>query len=196
MATLVRPGAPEEERRSAGLPLPGIDVRIVDPAGAPVSPGQGGSIEIRGTVVMQGYVGDAGATRMALRDGWLRTNDLGRIEDGGLLHVLCRGDAVILSGGERIDPAEIERALGEHPGVAEAVVVAVPDARWGERPLAAVVARAKPISVEELERHLRARLAGYKMPRLLILESIPRLASGKPDRRALRALYPPAPFGI
>jgi O-succinylbenzoic acid--CoA ligase len=173
MVTLVRPGSPVAQRRTAGPPLPGIELRIA----------ADGVIEVRGPVVMRGYLDDSMATQAALHDGWLRTGDLGEIDAQGCLRVLSRRDDLIISGGENVYPAEVEHALCAHPEVAEAVVIGVPDATWGEVPLAFVVLR-NP-GAPDLRAYLEARLARYKLPRITFVAEIPRLANGKPDRVAL-----------
>lgn len=174
MATLVRPGAGREERLTAGRALPGIELRIAED----------GVIEVRGPVVMRGYLDDPAASAAAIRDGWLRTGDLGEIDARGNLVVLARRDDLIVSGGENVYPAEIEQALLAHPDVADALVVGVPDARWGSVPLAVVVARGP--APPDLGAFLASRLARYKQPRIVHVRKIPRLANGKPDRAAVR----------
>jgi len=175
MVTLVRPGADREDRLTAGRALPGIDLRIADD----------GVIEVRGDVVMRGYLDDEAATSAAMRGGWLRTGDLGKIDAHGNLRVLARRNDLIVSGGENVYPAEIEQALLAHPDVADALVVGVPDDRWGEVPLALVVLRHP--GEPDLLAHLAERLARYKLPRIVFGPEIPRLANGKPDRVAVRA---------
>ena len=177
MATLVRPGAPAAQRRTAGQALPGIDLRIADD----------GVIELRGPTVMRGYLDDPEATAAALREGWLRTGDLGEVDADGCLRVLSRRDDLIISGGENVYPAEIEHALREHADVADAVVFGVPDERWGEVPLAVVQLR-RPGS-PDLRAFLEPRLARYKLPRIELVAEIPRLANGKPDRSGVRLLF-------
>ena len=174
MATLVRPGAPRDERRTAGRALPGIDLRIAGD----------GVIEVRGPIVMRGYLDDPAATDAAMRDGWLRTGDLGSLDAAGCLRVLSRRDDLIVSGGENVYPAEIEHALREHPDVADAVVIGVPDEKWGEVPLALVQLRRA--GEPDLRAFLEPRLARYKLPRIEFIGAIPRLANGKPDRAKLR----------
>ncbi|MGE0355389.1 MAG: AMP-binding protein [Burkholderiales bacterium] len=174
MATLVRPGSPPAARRTAGPALPGIGLRIAED----------GVIELRGPTVMRGYLDDAAATAAAIRDGWLRTGDLGELDPDGSLRVLARRDDLIVSGGENVYPAEIEQALREHPEVADAVVIGVPDDRWGDVPLAIVELR-RP-GAPDLRAFLAPRLARYKLPRVVLTGSIPRLANGKPDRDSLR----------
>jgi O-succinylbenzoic acid--CoA ligase len=174
MATLVRPGAPAAQRRTAGQALPGVDLRIADD----------GVIELRGPTVMRGYLDDPEATAAALREGWLRTGDLGEVDADGCLRVLSRRDDLIISGGENVYPAEIELALREHPDVADAVVIGVTDERWGEVPLAVVQLR-RP-GAPDLRAFLEPKLARYKLPRIVLTDEIPRLANGKPDRAALK----------
>jgi O-succinylbenzoic acid--CoA ligase len=168
--TLVRPGATEAARRSAGLPLPGMEVAIEE-----------GEIVIRGPSVMRGYLGEA---RREATD-WFRTGDHGFLDEHGRLHVLGRREDLILSGGENIYPAEIEEALRAHPAVREAVVVAVADEHWGARPVAFVVPASGSLDPFALREDLRASLAGFKLPRVRVVDAIPRLANGKPDRGAL-----------
>jgi O-succinylbenzoic acid--CoA ligase len=177
MATLVRPGSSREQRRSAGPALPGIELRI----------SADGVIEIRGPTVMRGYLDDAAATSAALREGWLHTGDLGEIGADGSLRVLSRREDLIISGGENVYPAEIAAALGEHPQVMDAVVIGVPDERWGEVPLAVVVSTGGKIA--GLRAYLEERLARYKLPRIAYADEIPRLANGKPDRVAVRSRF-------
>lgn len=174
MATLVRPGASDAQRRTAGQALPGVDLRIA----------ADGVIELRGPMVMRGYLDDPEATAASLRGGWLRTGDLGELDGDGCLRVLSRRDDLIISGGENVYPAEIEHALREHPAVADAVVVGVPDDRWGEVPLAFVELRAP--GEPDLRAFLAPRLARYKIPRIALIDAIPRLANGKPDRASLK----------
>ncbi|MCC6313503.1 MAG: o-succinylbenzoate--CoA ligase [Thermomicrobiales bacterium] len=174
---------------SSGTALPQTELRI-ERDGQIVPPGGEGDIVVRGPTVMRGYLGQAPLAR----DGWLHTGDIGRLDAGGYLTVLDRRGDLIVSGGENIYPAEVEAALLAMPGVAEAAVVSAPDARWGAIPVAFVVARpgASPTD-EEIERVLATRLAGYKRPkRIEWVDRLPRTASGKVLRRALRErLQPP-----
>ncbi len=177
MVTLVPPGADRATRLTAGPALPGIGLRIADD----------GVIEVRGPVVMRGYLDDGVASAEAIRDGWLHTGDLGEVDARGNLRVLARRNDLIVSGGENVYPAEIEQALLAHPGVADALVVGVPDERWGEVPLALVVLRGT--GEADLRAFLQTRLARYKLPRIVLEREIPRLANGKPDRAAVRARW-------
>ncbi|MGQ9907722.1 MAG: o-succinylbenzoate--CoA ligase [Candidatus Flexifilum sp.] len=174
---------------SAGRPLDGIRVSIVDERGAPLPPGAIGEIVVRGPTVFQGYLG--ASTSRALRDGALYTGDLGYLDaDGDLCPVQRRTD-LIISGGENIYPAEVEAALKSHPAVADACVVGLPSAEWGQIVGAAVVLKAEHTASEtDLDRFMRARLAGYKRPRIYrFVTTIPINATGKIDRQAVRALF-------
>ena len=125
-------------------------------------------------------------------DGWLRTGDLARRDESGAYFICGRRKEMYISGGENVFPGEVEAALADCPGVAEVVVVGVPDARWGEVGRAFVVRRPEsPLSEAELAVHARSRLAGYKVPKSVVfLEEIPRLGSGKRERRALAGATP------
>lgn len=172
---------------TSGLALSGWELRVLDPAGQPLPAGQEGSVALRGPGLMAGYYGDLAATEAALADGWLRTGDLGRLDAQGRLTILARGTDLIISGGENVYPAEVEAALRLHPAIADAAVVAAPDPRWGQVPQAFVVPRgAETPTLDELRTWLDGRLARFKHPRQLAwLPTLPRLSSGKVDRRAL-----------
>jgi O-succinylbenzoic acid--CoA ligase len=164
----------EADGATAGPAVPLTEVRVAR-----------GEIEVRGPTLFSGYLGDEPATGAALRDGWLRTGDLGALDERGRLVVHARRSDLILSGGENVYPAEIEAALLAHPAVVEAAVVGRPDAEWGQSVAAAVALRA-PCSEAELAHFLRARLAPFKQPRAwLVLQALPRNAAGKVDRAAL-----------
>ncbi|MBI2765772.1 MAG: o-succinylbenzoate--CoA ligase [Chloroflexi bacterium] len=165
---------------SAGKPLLGTRIRI-DAAG-----GEPGEILVCGETVTPGYFDNPGATAEALGDGWLRTGDIGRLDTDGFLYVLDRRDDLIVSGGENVYPAEVEGVLRGHPLVEAAAVVGVPDARWGQAVAAAVVG-APGLDPAELEAWLRARLAGFKVPRTVrVVATLPMTASGKVQRRLVR----------
>ena len=174
------------------VPLPGVEVRIVDASDRPVAAGSEGEIQVRGPIVMRGYLDDPEATARALRGGWLATGDVGWIDRAGRLRVLDRRSDLIVSGGENVYPAEIESLLALHPDVVEAGVVGIEDARFGARPLAFVVwHKGAARDARALADWCRERLAGYKRPvDFLAAESLPRNASGKLLRRelALRAV--------
>ena len=169
-------------------PLPGTALRIEAEDGTPLARGEVGEVCVRGATLFTRYVGRPEATRAALRGGWLHTGDLGRLDAEGRLEILDRRADLIVSGGENVYPAEVEAVLLEHASIAEAAVVARPDAAWGARPLAFVVLRAgAPLDPAALARHCRARLAGYKVPvEFRACAALPRNASGKLLRSALR----------
>ncbi len=167
-------------------PLQGTDLRIVHD-GSDVPPGMPGEILVRGPTVMRGYLDDPQATERALQGGWLHTGDIGCLDAAGGLQVLDRRDDLIVSGGENIYPAEIEAVLLEYPDVEEAGVAGVPDDDLGARVVAWIVATpGKSLDGETLQRHCRRHLAGFKQPReFRFVESLPRTASGKLQRRRL-----------
>jgi O-succinylbenzoic acid--CoA ligase len=162
-----------------GVPLDGTDVRIED-----------GSIEVAGSTLMEGYRLDPAATGAAFTtDGWLRTGDLGEIDDEGRLTVHGRADHVIRTGAEKVWPEEVERVLSSHPKVADVAVASRPDPEWGARVSAFVVPAdvGDPPDLEELQRHAAESLARYKLPRELeLVPEIPRTSTGKVRRRELR----------
>jgi O-succinylbenzoic acid--CoA ligase len=179
---------------SAGRPLLPTELRIEDAAGNEVAPGEPGEIVVRGPTISPGYLSQPNAREAT--SGWLRTGDLGLVDDEGFLYVLDRRDDLIVSGGENVYPAEIEAILLGHPGVAEAAVVGEPHADWGAVPVAVVVVKDAILSAEALLTHLEQRLARYKLPRRVIFQSepLPRNAAGKLQRAKVReALRPNVP---
>jgi O-succinylbenzoic acid--CoA ligase len=183
---------PEQAARklgSSGVPLPLTDVRIAsdhDTAGAD----RPGEIEVRGPTVSPGYLGDIADEPGFGATGWFRTGDVGYLDDDGYLYVVDRRDDVIVSGGENIAPAQIERVLLDHPGVLDVGVVGIPDARWGAVPIAAVVwSGDEQVAETDLLAHCADRLAPFKIPtRWLSLAELPRTASGKLQRHKLREI--------
>ena len=175
---------------SAGQPLLPLELRI-DADGREAAPGEAGEICVRGPMVTAGYYGQPEATAAVIVDGWLHTGDMGHLDAEGFLYVLDRRSDLIISGGENIYPAEVEASLLAHPAVQEAGVVGVPDAQWGQMPVAYVVLRPEHTPsdalAEELIAFCRARLAAYKLPRSISFAAeLPRTASGKLRRAALR----------
>jgi fatty-acyl-CoA synthase len=176
---------------SVGRPALGVEARIVDTDGADVGQGEVGEIVYRGPTVMQGYHGKPEATAEAFAGGWFHSGDLVREDDDGFIYVVDRLKDMLISGGENVYPAEVERALVEHPAVAEVAVVGVPHPRWVETPLAVVVAEpGAEVTEEELIEYCRERLAGYKKPSAVVfVDVLPRNAAGKVLKRHLRATY-------
>jgi acyl-CoA synthetase (AMP-forming)/AMP-acid ligase II len=184
-------GAPDAEQRlrSVGFPFPGTRVRIVDEDGRTVPNGEAGEIVVQSDSAFRGYLDDPAATEATLRAGWCHTGDVGRLDERGLLFLVDRKKDVIISGGENVYSPEVEDAISALDGVAACAVVGVPDDRWGEAVCAVVVpsAGATP-TLEALQDGVRARLASYKVPRRLVLVAeLPVLASGKVDKKRVRA---------
>ena len=179
----------KERLSSVGFPFPGTRVRVVDKHGRVVPVGQTGEIVVHSDSMFRGYWQDDAATQATLQDGWCRTGDMGRMDGHGLLYLMDRKKDVIISGGENIYSPEVEDAVCAVDGVAACAVVGVPDDRWGEAVCAVVVPRsgASP-TLEAVQEGVRQRLARYKVPRRLVLVAdLPVLASGKVDKKRLRA---------
>lgn len=172
-----------------GDPLDGVRVRVTD--GGPAGPG-GGGIELAGPTLALGYRLDPAATAAAFADGWFRTRDAGSLDPAGRLTVTGRLDDVVISGGVNVAPAAVEAALREHPDVADAVVFGRPDATWGQRVVAAVVPVPGTTPQQaELRAWVTARLGAPAAPRQVhLVDALPLLHTGKPDRRAVAALTP------
>lgn len=174
-----------------GRPDPGVELAVRDIAdGTPLPPGKAGEVLIRGPQVMRGYWQRPNETAAVLSaDGWLRTGDVGMLDEAGRLHLLDRVKDLIISGGENISPAEIEQVLCDHPGVAEAAVIGIASETWGETPLAYVVpSGVEPVTEDALIAFCRRHLAGFKCPTAVrVVDSLPRNATGKVLKRELRA---------
>jgi fatty-acyl-CoA synthase len=194
------PGQREGKPLSAGRILPGVEMRAITPDGT-VAPWDGetaGEIEVRGPWVTGSYLGDAGeAQATQFHDGWLRTGDLGTLDEDGYLMISDRLKDVIKSGGEWISSVRLENELMGHSGVLEVAVVGAPDARWGERPVAFVVLRPEAsVTGEELARHLEGRVPGWWAPdHWAFVDEIPKTTVGKVDKLALRDRYRAGPRG-
>jgi len=181
-----------ERMRSAGKPLPGVELAILDAEGDRLPPRQVGEIATRSGSNMIGYWNLADATRRTLdKDGWLRTGDAGYLDENGYLYIHDRIKDMIISGGENVYPAEVESALCDHPDVAEAAVIGVPDDRWGEAVKAIVVMKpGKSATAADIISFTRDRIAGFKTPKTVdFIEALPRNPSGKILRRQLRDPY-------
>jgi acyl-CoA synthetase (AMP-forming)/AMP-acid ligase II len=178
-----------ERLRSVGFPFPGTRLRVVDEHGGVVPVGHAGEIVVRSDSMFRGYWQDTVATQATLQDGWCRTGDMGRLDGRGLLYLMDRKKDVIISGGENIYSPEVEDAVCAVDGVAACAVVGVPDDRWGEAVCAVVVARkGASLTLDTVQEGVRQRLARFKVPRRLVLVAdLPVLASGKVDKKQLRA---------
>jgi fatty-acyl-CoA synthase len=192
--SLPKPHAPStpEQRATTGLPILGVDLRVLDDADVEV-PWDGaavGEICVRSNHVMTGYWEQPGETEAALRGGWLRTGDLAVVDPDGYVTIVDRRKDLIVSGGENIASVEVEAALLAHPAVREAAVVGMADDRWGEVPAAFVALRDGQTATEdELIAWVRDRLAHFKAPRrVTVLEALPVGGTGKISKPALRDL--------
>ena len=179
--------------RSAGKPLPGVEVRIVDPASnLEVPVGAVGEICLKTPAMMQGYWRQVDETRRVLDgEGWLRSGDAGRLDADGYLYISDRVKDMIVTGGENVYPVEVEAAIYGHPDVAEVAVIGVPHPKWGEAVKALVVPRAGCMPAPEtILAYARERIAGYKLPKSIdFVDGLPRNATGKVLKRELRAAY-------
>jgi acyl-CoA synthetase (AMP-forming)/AMP-acid ligase II len=177
---------------TVGKPTPGVELRIVDDTNAPRPAGESGQVTIRSPATMRGYWRDPEATARTLdAHGWVHTGDLGWLDTDGYLHLLGRQSEMFIRGGFNVYPAEIEDLLGQHPQVARAAVVGVPDETLGEAGWAFVVPAdaARPPTLDELRAWVGAELASFKRPdRLTVLAEMPVTPMFKVDKRALAAL--------
>lgn len=179
---------------SVGVPLPCTEIQIVDvESGRAVLPrGQVGEVRARGPQIMRGYRGLQAETATTLREGWLYTGDIGEIDADGYLFIRDRKKDMVIVGGFNVYPREVEEVLHQHPAVAEAAVVGVPDDYRGERLVAFVVCR-EPVNGESLSEHLAQRLVKYKRPAALhLVPALPKTAIGKVDKVRLRQTEPPS----
>ncbi|MEY4416414.1 MAG: hypothetical protein RIQ53_3707, partial [Pseudomonadota bacterium] len=174
---------------SAGKPGGDAQLRIVLPDGQDAAPGEAGEILVRSGSILRGYWRNPQASADALRGGWYRTGDIGRIDADGYVHVMDRLKDMIISGGENVYSSEVENALADHPDLAECAVIGLPDAHWGEVvTLCAVPRPGVTLDLTAIQDHLRARLAGFKVPRRLeLLSALPRNPMGKLQKQLLRA---------
>jgi fatty-acyl-CoA synthase len=182
-------------RACQGMPVPGVEARVVDGDGQEVAwDGQTmGELVTRGPWVAAAYYNDERSAGSFTDDGWFRTGDIVVMHPNGFVEIADRARDVIKSGGEWISSVALENALMAHPKVLEAAVIGVPDERWSERPLACVVPRAEfkdTLSQEELSAFLAAQFAKWWLPeRYLFLEELPKTSVGKFDKKAMRAQY-------
>lgn len=193
-ASTINPIDGPRKAGTVGLPFPGQELRIVGPGGREVPRGETGEVFLRGANVMRGYLRRPFDTAAVIVDGWLRTGDIGYLDEDGYLTLVGRSKDMIIRGGENIYPKEIEDVLLSDPAVLEAAVIGLPDEKWGEVVVAFVQARpGATVDRDALDQLCSERLSGYKRPIALhILDALPKNAVGKLDKRSLRTLVEPA----
>jgi fatty-acyl-CoA synthase len=194
VAVYTRLGGDLSREGSTGLPGLCCEAAVIDDDGRELPPNTSGEIAVRGPNVFIEYWGNPNATREALHDGWYRTGDIGLRDADGYFWVHDRKKNLIISGGENIYPAEVERVLLEHPDVSECGVIGRPDPRWDEVPVAYVIRRAgRSVEAETLKAHVLKQLARFKVPReFVFVDDLPRTALGKVQHFMLRRLVEPA----
>jgi long-chain acyl-CoA synthetase len=175
---------------SIGLPIPHVEVSIQDDAGNQLKPGEIGELCVRGGNVMIGYWNQPQETAKVMRNGWLLTGDIAYRDEDGYLFITDRKKDMLLVNGINVYPREVEETLYQFPGVREASVIGIPDARRGEQPLAFVVAKeGETLDEKALIQFLRSNLADYKVPRRVVfIEALPRNATGKVLKTSLREM--------
>ena len=181
-----------QRMRSAGKPLAGVEIAILDGEGNRLRAGQVGEIATRSMANMKGYWNLPEASKRTMtEDGWLRTGDAGYLDEDGYVYVHDRVKDMIISGAENIYPAEVESAIFGHPAIAEVAVIGVRDDKWGEAVKAVVVLKeGADVSPDEIIAFARTRIAGFKAPRTVdFIEALPRNPSGKILKRELREPY-------
>jgi fatty-acyl-CoA synthase len=176
---------------SVGLPVFHGEVRIVDKNGKNVSPGEVGEIIVKGPTLMIGYWNRPDLTAETIRDGWLHTGDLARMDEEGYLYIVDRKKDMYVSGGENIYPAEIEKVLHTHPKIFDAGIVGVPDERWGEVGKAFIVLKpGEMMGNGEIFEFLKGKMARYKIPKYVeYVEELPKTASGKIQKFILKEMH-------
>ena len=173
--------------RSAGLPLTGVETRLIDGDWQDVPDGEPGELAVRGPNVFGGYMGRPDETAAAFRDGWFRTGDVARIDQDGFVHIVDRSKDVIITGGENVYSAEVEAVLAGHPDISEVAVIGSPDERWGEQVTAVIVAESDGLADRDVIEFCRGKIAGYKIPRRSIfVGELPKSPLGKVLKGTLR----------
>lgn len=176
---------------SCGRPVPWIHVALLDANNQPVAEGEPGEICVRGPLVMNGYRDNPELTAQAFASGWLHSGDVAIRDADGFLRIIDRTKDMIVTGGFNVYPREIEDILAEHPAVSQVAVIGVPHEKWGEAVAALVVLReGKKVDPQELIERVAQRKGSFQAPKVVeFIESIPQTAVGKPDKKALRAMY-------
>lgn len=187
------PERAQEKRGSIGIPIPGVELAVVDEQGRALPDGQTGHLVARGGNVTPGYLDDPEGTAGILHDGWLWTGDLASRDADGFFFHRGRSKEILKIGGHRVSPVEIEQVVAEHPDVAEAAVIGLPHALMGEVPVAFVVLRpARSAGPESIQRYCRERMAPYRVPATVhFVTALPRNEAGKLLRSGLRSMLDP-----
>ena len=177
--------------KSAGKPVPGVQMRVVDDDDNPLPTGKPGEVVVRGANVTAGYHNRDSENAQAFRGGWFHTGDVGRFDDEGYLYLVDRKKDMIVTGGENVYSSEVEAVLYRHPGVAEAAVIGVPDERLGEALFAVIACKPGTApTTADIIAHCREHIGGYKIPRqMAFVDALPRSAIGKVQKSALRKTY-------
>ena len=177
---------------SIGLPLPALEVRIVDPdTGSVVAPGQTGEIRLKGPAISPGYWRKPDETAAAFENGWFKTGDLGNIDEDGYYYLTDRIKHIIISGGENISPKEVEAIIDQVDGVAESSVVGIDDEKWGEKVVAAVVKKTDAdVGEEEIQTYCKQHLHNWKCPKeIVFVEELPRNTMGKVLKEKVKEFF-------
>jgi acyl-CoA synthetase (AMP-forming)/AMP-acid ligase II len=177
---------------SIGRPMADVEMKIIDEDGNALPLGGVGEIVAKGPRIMGGYWKDAEKTAKTMtKDGWLRTGDMGYMDDEGYFYLAGRGDDLIIRGGENISPEEVENVLYAHPAVEEAAVIGIPDPEWGQEPLAVVVLKkGMTAAAEDIMEFCRQKMSSFKRPRSVVfIDELPRTSTGKVLKRVLREQY-------
>jgi long-chain acyl-CoA synthetase len=183
-------GPGSERLASCGHARSGMEIAILDEDDRRVPLGETGEICIKGPALMNGYWNQSEATAETLRNGWLHTGDIGRMDDHGYVYILDRTKDMVISGGLNVYPREIEEVLLRHPAISQAAVIGIPDAKWGEAVKAVVVADGSDLTEAEVIAFAGENLAGYKKPKTVdFVGDLPKTTYGKVDKKAIRAPY-------
>jgi len=191
--TILGPHDPPEKITSVGKPMMSVRIKIVDEDGEELPSGESGEIICRGPNVMKGYYSNQAATQEVLKEGWLYTGDVGKIDQDGYLHLTGRKKELIISGGENIYSAEVEAVLQRHPLILEVAVIGVPDEYWGESVKAIVVPKpGENLTEQEVIEYCKSQLAHYKKPKSVdFIDDLPRNAAHKVMKKELLKRYLP-----
>ena len=177
---------------SIGLPLPALEVRIVEPdTGSVLAPGQTGEIRLKGPAISPGYWRKPDETAAAFENGWFKTGDLGNIDEDGYYYLTDRIKHIIISGGENISPKEVEVIINQIDGVAESSVVGIDDEKWGEKVVAAVVKKTDAdVGEEEIQTYCKQHLHNWKCPKeIVFVEELPRNTMGKVLKKKVKEFF-------